>query len=77
MIRMAEPGTADLIGTFKGYPIAIEVKRPLGPRGGNRGSKLSDSQIEWGCRWKSAGGVYVVARSIDDLEELLLLTGKS
>lgn len=76
MIRMAEPGTADLVGVYNGYAIAVEVKRPLGPRGGCNGSKLSEAQIEWALRWKSSGGVYVVARCIEDLEELLLSLGK-
>jgi hypothetical protein len=39
----------------------IEVKRP--------GSKQSDAQREFQVRLEAAGGVYVLAMSIDDVEK--------
>lgn len=62
-MRMAEPGTADLIGVLRGVPIAIEVKTPTG--------KVQDSQREWGEAWTRAGGVYIIARGVGDLYQML------
>lgn len=64
-VRGAEPGTADLIGVFRGRAIAVEVKTPKG--------KQSPSQIAWSERWRASGGIYLVARGIDDVQGLLEL----
>ena len=62
-IHGAEPGTADLVGVMRGRAIAIEVKTPKG--------KVQPSQVVWAERWRLSGGIYLVARGIDDLACLL------
>ena len=57
-VRGAEPGTADLIGTYRGVGLAIEVKTPKG--------KQNSNQKAWEDRWARAGGVYAVCRSALD-----------
>ena len=61
-IHGAEPGTADLIGVYRGRAIAIEVKTKTG--------RMQKSQVEWSERWKAAGGIYLVARDIHDVQGL-------
>lgn len=62
-MRMAEAGTADLIGTWRGKPLAVECKAGKG--------KQSESQVEWQREWERRKGIYVVARSTFELEEAL------
>jgi hypothetical protein len=52
-------GSADLIGLLvpSGRGIAIEVKTPIG--------KLSPTQIAWRGAWERAGGLYILARSVE------------
>jgi hypothetical protein len=54
-IRGAEPGAADLLGVYRGFAIAFEVKTAKG--------KLSPNQTAWAERWIEAGGIYRVVRS--------------
>lgn len=63
-IRGAEAGAADLIGCYRGYPVAIEVKTGKG--------RQSPTQKEWAERWRSAGGIYAVARSYEDARDLFV-----
>jgi hypothetical protein len=65
-IHCAQTGTADLLGSFRGYAIAIEMKAP-------NGKPPTDEQQDFEHRWRMAGGVYVVARSVDDVRWLLRL----
>ena len=65
-IHGAKPGTADLLGVFRGYALAVEVKAP-------NGKGPSDDQQDFEHRWRMCGGVYVVARSVDDVRWLLRL----
>lgn len=51
-------GVADILGIFKGYPLAVEVKTKTG--------KLSEHQREFLESWRRAGGIGLVARSVDD-----------
>lgn len=60
---MRTRGIADIIGVYKGRPLAIEVKTPTG--------RLSDHQKIFLSDWSSAGGVAVVARSVDDVLDLI------
>jgi hypothetical protein len=61
-------GSADIIGvTPTGRFLAVECKRPLGPRGGHNGSKQSDDQIEFEKEVKKRNGIYLMVRSLDDL----------
>jgi hypothetical protein len=60
-IRYGLTGSADIIGVNpKGRFIAVECKSDKG--------KLSESQYAFGAKVKVRRGVYVLARSIDDLE---------
>lgn len=62
----ATKGVADILGVLSptGKFVAIEVKREIG-------GKVSASQLAWGANVIAAGGVYVVARSIADVEAAL------
>jgi hypothetical protein len=51
-------GAADLIGIVDGRFLAIEVKSPTG--------RQRQEQALWGAVVESRGGVYVVARSVDE-----------
>ena len=68
-VHGAESGTADLIGVWRGYPIAVEVKTAKG--------RVQPSQIAWSERWRASGGIYLVARSVEDLVGLLDLPERS
>jgi hypothetical protein len=48
-------GVADIMGTFRGYSVAIETKTKRGA--------LRKTQITFRDRHTQAGGIYVVARS--------------
>ena len=55
-------GLCDLIAVKNGTAAFIEVKAPNGVQ--------SDDQKVFGSRIRNAGGIYVLARSIDDVEWL-------
>jgi len=57
-VRGATAGTADLIGVYRGVPMALEIKTPTG--------RQSQSQKDWQANWELAGGVYAVVRSYED-----------
>lgn len=60
-VRFGLPGQADLSGVLSdGRRLEIEVKSPTG--------RLSTDQISFGEMIKRFGGVYIVARSLDDVE---------
>jgi len=65
------PGSPDLIGVYHGRAIGIECKKPLGPRGGHGGSVQSAEQIAFQQEFERAGGVYILARGVDDVEKAL------
>jgi penicillin-binding protein-related factor A (putative recombinase) len=55
---MSQPkGVADIIGIYRGKPMAIEVKKP--------GGRLSDDQAKFLKRWAEEGGIAIVAYSVD------------
>lgn len=56
-------GVADIIGIYKGSPIAIEVKAPKG--------KVSEDQERFLTAFKLAGGHICVARSVTDVQFFL------
>ena len=63
-LRFGMKGAADIIGVLPGgLFLAIEVKRD--------GEDLTRHQKEWGARVTSAGGLYVVARSVEDVLAVL------
>lgn len=51
--------TADMVGQTIGQAIAIEVKTDKG--------RQSDAQKKWQAAWEKHGGLYVLARSPDDV----------
>lgn len=61
-IRYGIPGCADILGVAKGRFIAIECKSARG--------KTSPLQEAFKKHIEDHGGIYIVARSIDDLEAL-------
>lgn len=68
-IRYGYPGSADIFAILPGGRfLAVECKKPLGPRGGTGGSVQTDDQIAFERAIKSAGGEYVLIRSGKELE---------
>lgn len=56
-------GIADILGIYEGRPFAIEVKSKSG--------RLSQHQREFLNEFKAHGGISIMARSIEDVEEAL------
>ena len=63
-ITGATPGTADLLGVCAGVPVAFELKATKG--------RVRPEQREFAERWQSAGGVYRLVRTLDDVADGLL-----
>lgn len=61
-VRFGKPGMPDIIAVMRGIYVGIEVKRP--------GENPTLAQQSFGVELESAGGVYVVMRSLDDVEFL-------
>lgn len=57
-------GVSDILGIYKGRPLAIEVKTPTG--------RLSEFQDHFLKQFEKAGGIAILARSVDDVEKVLL-----
>lgn len=57
--RFGAKGSPDIVAVYKGIYIGIECKVPKG--------KQSDSQKEFQRELELAGGVYILAYSIDDV----------
>jgi hypothetical protein len=71
VIRQGVKGGADIVGVLPGGRfLSVECKKPLGPRGGTGGSVQTPEQAEFQREVEQRGGVYVLARGIDDLEPL-------
>lgn len=56
-------GTADILGAWLGWPVAIEIKSEKG--------KQSEDQRLFQIRFEEAGGIYILARSLDDVIKVL------
>lgn len=56
-------GVSDILGIWKGQPLAIEVKTKTG--------KISPEQVAFLAMFRQSGGIAIVARSIDDVEKVL------
>lgn len=54
-------GVADLLVLYRGQVFAVECKRPVGGR-------ISLAQAAFQSAWETAGGWYVVATGIEDIE---------
>lgn len=57
------PGSADLVGLFRGRFVAVELKTPVG--------RQSKEQRQWQGVVEDHGGIYVLVRSEDDARALL------
>lgn len=62
-----QPGAPDLLILWKGRAIGLELK--------TRGGRLSADQLAFSMRWTTAGGVYAVARSLEEVASLLDAAG--
>ena len=58
VVKVAPPGVGDIMGAYRGRPVAIETKVPRGT--------LRPTQRRFRDAWTAAGGVYIVARSPAD-----------
>ena len=67
-VKSANAGVADIIGCWRGRYVAIECKRIEGG-GGNPDTKKA--QTEYAVQVGNAGGLYILARSIDDVERAM------
>lgn len=61
VVRSAPEGTPDLLGVMgpNGKAFAIEVKAPKG--------KQRTAQVAWQHAWEKRGGIYILARSLEDV----------
>lgn len=59
-----ERGVSDLIACYQGKYIAIEIKAGNG--------RQTEYQKAFESRVKESGGIYLIARSIQDIDEFLL-----
>ena len=60
VIQSAPEGTPDLLGVMSpGRAFAIEVKTEKG--------KQRTAQVAWQNAWEKRGGIYILARSIEDV----------
>lgn len=57
-------GVSDILGIYQGKPLAIEVKSAIG--------RLTDSQKKFLNEWAKEGGIAIVARSVEDVSQVLL-----
>ena len=63
IILASRRGTADIISCVRGYYVAIEVKAP--------GKQLTELQDYRRRCIQEAGGIYIVAHSLDDVERAI------
>lgn len=63
-VRFGVVGQADLSGIVRGgRRLEVEVKSPTG--------RPSEQQVRFGNMIRSKGGIYVVARSVEDVERAI------
>lgn len=67
------PGVPDLLVAARKQTWLLEVKRPLGPKGGQDGVRLKPEQEEFARLWVLNGGPIAVVRSPE--EALFLVFG--
>lgn len=61
-------GTPDILGSWRGRMLAIEVKRP----GSNKVTPLQRRELE---AWAQAGAIAGVAHSLKELQDIILNEG--
>jgi hypothetical protein len=62
-----QPGAPDLLILWRGKAIGLELK--------TRAGRLSSDQLAFSMRWTTAGGLYAVARSLEEVAALLDAAG--
>ena len=63
------PGIPDLLAGYRGHTYLLEVKRPLGPRGGSDGRNLTPAQQKLWDEWR--GAPFQIVRSIQQALEAI------
>lgn len=58
-------GFPDLVVGTGGDTYLVEIKRPLGPRGGKCNKEQNEGQVAFALRWK--GGPVIVARCTEEV----------
>lgn len=64
-VRASVKGAADILGAARGVPLAVETKTAIG--------RQSKAQKNFQAAWELAGGLYILARSFDDVAAALRL----
>ena len=59
VVRFNLPGTPDIVGVLRGRGVGIECK--------TGGGRLNKDQITWRKNWLRGHGLYIVARSVDQV----------
>lgn len=62
--KLHEGGVPDLLVGYEGHTYLLEVKGPLGKKGGASSVSLTETQVKWWGRWK--GSAPVIVRSVDE-----------
>lgn len=60
-------GQPDLLGCYQGRTLALEVKRP-----GGKPTKLQQAVLK---KWEAAGAITAVVTSVEEVKELLKISG--
>lgn len=68
-------GEPDALVGWRGEDRLIEVKAPLGPKGGSSGRELRSEQVEWHAQWR--GRKPTLVRSVDDILTLFAIDNRS
>ena len=58
VVRFGAPGAPDILGVRAGRAFGIEIKTPTG--------RQSAAQVAFQRAYERAGGLYIIARSVDD-----------
>ena len=61
---LSAKGVPDLLCGWRGATVLLEVKLPLGPKGGEKDRRLTKDQHDWWTAWN--GRRPVVVRSINE-----------
>lgn len=72
-VRFGTPGMADLLVILppNGRAVWLEIKRPLGPRGGTGGSDQSPDQVLFADEQSRLGAGYRLIRDLDQLGQAM------
>ncbi|QHJ84041.1 MAG: hypothetical protein [Caudoviricetes sp.] len=65
--RYGIPGQPDIFMIYRGRFIGVEVKTKTG--------RQSEKQKQWQRNCERAGGIYILARSVDDVRDRLMSEG--